>query len=216
MFGTRAFSTQLRRLTMYNFKRSLIMRIGIATYRRSLVLLLVLTMSVIGSPSSAAADDFENLKPWTTVGSAGTVDEASLSAVSLNGPFASVRATATLPATVIIRYNVTAVDGLVVGSGHCFEVIFRDNGSGGRVIVTLKRFNFSTFETTTLSVIDSDTLPPDPWFVGIGLCGISGQFSNPSQMHFFDFEHNAYYVEAQIIKTADGGNPTLASVRLRT
>jgi hypothetical protein len=197
---------------MRNFKRSLIMRISIATYRRSLVLLLVLTMSVIGSPSSASADDFENLKPWTTVGSAGTVDEASLSAVSLNGPFASVRATATLPATVIIRYNVTAVDSLVGGTGHCFDVVFRDNGSGGRVLVSLKRFNFSTFETTTLSVIDSDTRPPDPWFVERGVC----LGDSPGGPFFLDFSLNAYYVEAQIIKTADGGNPTLASVKLRT
>ena len=53
------------------------MGIRIATYRRSLTLLLVLTMIVVGSPFSASADDFENRKYWTTVGSTGTVDEAS-------------------------------------------------------------------------------------------------------------------------------------------
>ena len=152
---------------MRNFNRSLIMRISIATYRRYMTLLLVLTIIAVGSPLSASADDSVDLKPWTTVGSAGTVDEASLSVVSLNGPFASVRASAALPATVIIRYNVTAVDGLLTpGGGHCIVANWRDNGSGAQVIVSLKRFNLSTYEVTTLDTLNSNDFDQDPWITG--------------------------------------------------
>jgi hypothetical protein len=191
------------------------MRIRISARCRSLTLLLVLTMILIGNPFSASADDFGDLKFWTTVGSAGTVDEASLSAVSLNGPFASVRATAALPATVTIRYNVTAVDGLfVAGGGHCIEARWRDNGSGAQVIVTLKKFNFSTLEVTTLDTLDSNSFDPDPWFTGGGLCAVSTTTSVPPPPPFFKFDRNAYYVEAQIIKTEPSGNPTLAFVKV--
>lgn len=185
----------------------------LATHRRSLTFLLVLTMIVVGSPFSASADDFENRKYWTTVGSVGTVDEASLSTYSMSGPFVGVRNTAELPATVIVRYNVTAVDGLVVGSGHCFEGRWRDNGSGGQVIISLKKFSFITGAVATLDVLDSNTFDPSPGISGGGLCGASRAEALST---YFDFNRNAYFVEVRIIKTAANGTPAFVALKIHT
>jgi hypothetical protein len=186
------------------------MRIRIATCRRYVTLLLILTMTVIGSPLSASADDFENLKPWTTVGSAGTVDEASLSNVAMSGPFVGIRDTAEVPSTVTVRYNVTAVDGLLIGAGHCFEGRWRDNGNGGQVILTLKRFNFTTGTITTLDVLNSNNSEQSNGLSGGGLCSIS----EPSTTPFFNFNRFAYFVEARIIRTSANGTPALASIKI--
>src|SRR5438034_252011 len=69
-----------------------------------LLLGLVLALGIaLGAPSMAWAQQF-----WTTVGSAGTVDESSQ--VTLTGPNAAL-AGGTL---AVIRYNVVAGDGRVV------------------------------------------------------------------------------------------------------
>jgi hypothetical protein len=186
------------------------MRNRIATCRRYVTFLLVLTMTVIGSPFSASADDFENIKFWTTVGSAGTVDEASLSNAVMTGPWVGIRDTAEVPSSVTVRYNVTAVDGLLIGGGHCFEGRWRDNGNGGQVILTLKSFNLATGAIATLDVLNSNGSEQSNGLSGAGICSIS----EPSTTPFFNFNRFAYFVEARIIRTGVNGTPALAAIKI--
>src|SRR5688572_22376622 len=61
-----------------------------------------------------ATTAFAEPKCWTAVGSDGTVDEADLGTVALSSNSAAVK-DAVANATVDIRYNVVAVDGVFGG-----------------------------------------------------------------------------------------------------
>jgi hypothetical protein len=93
-------------------------------------------------------------RDWTTIGSVGTVDEADRNMVVFDGGIVSMKSGAT--GTVLLRYNVVAVDDLFGGSGAELGVRFRDNGSEARVVVRLKRYNLETGETSTLLTLNSD------------------------------------------------------------
>lgn len=71
-----------------------------------------LTMLAFAIPA-ARADFFA---PWTTVGSGGTVDESNAQHVSYSVSYAQISAAAPVPVSAIIRYNVTAVDGVLIAS----------------------------------------------------------------------------------------------------
>jgi hypothetical protein len=123
--------------------------------------ILGITLAVISSiPATAQADNFE---PWSSVASAGTVDEADTGIVTFSGATAGVATSAAVPATLDIRYNLVAVDGLLQsGDGTFFEARLRDNGANARVILRLRQINLATGAVSTVLSIDSNTLPALP------------------------------------------------------
>jgi hypothetical protein len=90
-------------------------------------ILVGLTLIVILLCHAAAVS--AQARCWTTGESTGTVDEADLNLVTLNNNTAAVSNTVT-NATVDIRYNVVAVDGVFGGEENAKEltVRFADNG----------------------------------------------------------------------------------------
>jgi hypothetical protein len=173
--------------------------------RLSLALVLIV---IVGGFSTAWAN---NLDPWTAVGSAGTVDEADTSIVSLNERFASIAVTAQLPATLDIRYNVVAVDGLLQNSDAIrLRARFQDNGADARIILRLKEYNINTGSTTTRLTFDSDVLPADDIFQ------VGSVNSVCFEGNFFDFFNNAYSIDAEILKTGAGGKARLAIIEIGT
>jgi hypothetical protein len=148
----------------------------------------------------APVDVLAQSKPWTSVGSAGTVDEADLSLVSFNQGIATVAAGAAVGSTVDIRYNVVAVDGIFGGEGIALTARFRDAGVAERVILRLKRYSFATGTTTTILTLDSNVYPGTAAFQTrtVGTCTVD-----------FDFFNNGYFVDAQLIRTGAGGLPQL-------
>ena len=164
--------------------------------------ILLVAMTTTGLSTAWAQTD-----PWTTVGSAGTVDEADTGIVLLGSPNAgSVTMPAAATGTLNVRYNVVAVDGALGGDNYALTARFRDNGANGRVIVRLKRYNLNTGVVTTLLTLDSNA------FVGLdsfqtrtvtSACGTS-----------LDFFNNAYFMDVEIIKTAAAGTPALGSIKL--
>lgn len=144
------------------------------------------------------------LAPWTTVGSAGVVDEADAAKVSMSAGIAQILPTAPASTTVTLRYNVTATSDLDNGGVNKYlDVRFRDNGANARVVATLREYNYLTGVTNTLLTMDSNTLPANAGFqIGTAQDGCAGSR--------FDFDNNAYFIEVVLTRTATTGTPAVA------
>jgi hypothetical protein len=174
----------------------------------------------------------EPTKFWTTVGSAGTLNEADLKKVVFSGgtvafpellqPFPLAQAPAAAQAAgpmlplettqAVIRYNVTAVDGLFAPGGHtCLQTRFRDDGDRARVFLRLIEYNLFTGVTTTRLTFDSNTITPQANYQ------VNSAITTWTA---FDFSQSAYYVEAVLTKQAPvltpffGGNPGLGVIQI--
>jgi len=185
---------------------------------------IVLLVLVASAMTTSAQDN----KSWSTAGSTGTADKVDLNKIvyrdgvvsfpELGGTqLSSVRRVSLQVQTLqtvqaVIRYNVTAADGLMFTSGrHCMGVRFRDDGNRARVFLRLIQSNLENGATTQLLTFDSNSFAPQPDF----------QVNSVSTNRIpFDFSHNAYYVEATLIKqqpivtSIGAGRPALASVVL--
>jgi hypothetical protein len=184
------------------------------TLRQRIVLLIVFLLAIVGTSSAQL---------W--VASTGTVDEGNRDAILFNGGVVSLKPPV---GSAIVRYNVLPVGTLIQPIAQpCCEsralmVRYRDNGPGARVIITLKRYNVHTGEVTTLLTFDSKQHPQQSGFLEPVPTISDGSFFN------FNFAEgptegvqdlggdSAYYLEAKLIRSAPGGNPGLASVRIVT
>src|SRR5215475_752170 len=99
---------------------------------------LVVSAAVTLVPVAARAQS----GPWTSVGSAGTVDESDTGIVVFNQGIAAISAAAAVGASLDIRYDVVAVDGVFGGDGLGMTARFRDAGVAERVILRLKSYSF--------------------------------------------------------------------------
>lgn len=155
-----------------------------------------------------ATPAFAEPKCWTAVGSDGTVDEADLGTVALSANSAAVKGTVA-NATVDIRYNVVAVDGVFGGERHTkfLAVRYADNGAAAQVIVRLQRTNISNGGTTKMAEFDSNLFPPS------GVAQMRGTTFNCDEPEL-DFGLNVYFVEVELIKTGVGGNPLIRAIQI--
>lgn len=197
----------------------------------SRLLSLTLLLSALLIP--AAADDFPQLKCWTTVGSAGTVDEADRDKLVFQGanvsfpeilpplpsvelpersqPLANAVALPQETTTATIRYNVVATDGLFQYGG-CVGMLlrYRDDGDRARVFARLIELDLNTGATVTRLTFDSNAFPASANFQ---THSVGGNFS-------FDFGQKAYYVEVTLTKVSSpivifgAGRPNLAAIQL--
>jgi len=155
-------------------------------------------------------------KVWTTVGSAGTLDEASVGKVffdhgvvqmgrTVGGVLTTAKGAAIAPQTqsAVIRYNVTPVDGLftlraapciVQPGGGCafYGLTLRclAAGSNAKVVADLIEIDLATgAETVRLTFKSSPT--SNRYEVQFGDSNLGPDFS-------FDFISKAYYIEATL------------------
>jgi hypothetical protein len=164
--------------------------------KTALLQLLLLTAAVVGSVSAVSAQAL-----WTSVGSAGTVDEAGTAILDATGAQVRISATAPLPATLIVRYNVVALDGLSAAGGPQMTVRFKDAGFGGRITAVLKEINFTTGATVALLTVDSNIEEPTAMFQVQQVSRCDGSA--------FDFSSNAYFIETTITKFSEDVAPSL-------
>jgi len=160
----------------------------------------------------------DSRKVWTTVGSAGTFNQADLakvqlfnSIVQLGVDFGSTQGAAEVargvifPTTqVIVRYNVTPVEGLFYPTQnfkYLLQIRYR-----GHVTAKLMQVSIETGVETQLILFDSNAFPSKPGFQ-------VQQAAAPHDSVFLDFVNNGYYVEATLITSAIVlGNPSAISV----
>ncbi|HKQ79738.1 MAG TPA: hypothetical protein VJ810_38950 [Blastocatellia bacterium] len=201
-----------------------------------LALALALSAALSNSPA-ALADDFVYNKAWTTVGSAGTVDDADAGKLVFQGssiafpdilqpqPFptaqtahAASNALIPLPTqttTATIRYNVTAVDGLFTpGAELGMTVRYRDDGGWAQVLARLYEQDIYTGATNLLLTFDSNAFITSPNYQTQSV-GVAVPYP------YFDFNQKAYFIEATLTKTSssisiNGGRPGLAIIKLNT
>lgn len=177
----------------------------------------LLLLTITFSPARAADD---GSKIWTSVASAGTVDESDASEIAFAGPFATFANAAPPVSRAIIRYNVVAVDGLFAQGGPvswpALIVNYRDDGADARVVVYLREYEFGANPMNpalnTRIVFDSDLYASsnDYQTRSIGNCG---------QFNAFEFVPNnqnvrAYFLEVHLIRNSASGEPGLGALAL--
>lgn len=167
---------------------------------------LVAACLLLGSlAASAQVPDIERF--WTTVGSAGTLDEKSTDKVFFEGAVVqkgtrspgigqSVRVARSegsgveSPDSAVIRYNVTAVDGLFGLPLLVMSVRFLDE-AGARVVARLVEIDLASGAEVTRLTFDSDN--------ALGASGYHvDAVSECSKEPAFDFVKKAYYIEATL------------------
>lgn len=169
-------------------------------------------MIVLLSAVSLFADD----QPWTTVGSAGTVDQANLLVINYDGPTATYFAFQRGGA--IIRYNVVSVGGLTrrdVNTGYSLVVRYRatpdqvlPNKADSQVIAKLIEVNLTTGVSTTRLTFDSNNFAASSSLQtqSVSTCGVP---------FAFDFFSNAYYIETQLGKRSIvSGSPAVQAIQI--
>jgi hypothetical protein len=171
--------------------------------------LAVITILAFGMPRAHA-------QVW--VGSTGTVDPNSTNLVKYINGRVELRSDAPVGAVAFIRYNVLPVRDLAANlngiSYRVFDARFLDNGAG-HVFLALRQVNVSTGVTATLMTFDSNLSAPSPSYQR-GLTPGNPHFDfNWDDSEAFDPTDCVYYVEAQLSRSAAGGQAGLAGFSIK-
>jgi hypothetical protein len=178
---------------------------------RNLTLALCLVFWALNS-AQAQTPDLDKI--WTTVGSAGTVDETDTGKVFFDhgvvqmGRVLVNQLAARRPAIIsqqtqsaVIRYNVTPVDGLFAPRQQCqpgsdcpgiqLKLRYLATGGSSRVVAKLIEVDMATgVETTRLTFNSNAFAASNDYHVQFaGECG---------PLWRFDFKRKAYYIEATL------------------
>lgn len=168
--------------------------------------LMLTFMTVLASPALA-----QSPKAWTTVASAGVVDDGDINEVSQGSAGVAQLNTGSTPnAQATIRYNVVATDGIFDSLGDPrMRVRFMDSGSA-QVVVALYRVSLSTGAHSKLLEVDSNDFAAGNAFQTQTTANCAGTNFK------FDFANYAYYVEAKLIRSSNNGLAKLASIQIFT
>jgi hypothetical protein len=186
----------------------------------------LLLTATLANTSVARADTDYWLKAWTTVGSAGTVDEADTDKIVLQG--STIGFPELLPptrqqsafevglpletVTAVVRYNVVATDGLFEGGNYLgMRSRFRDDGNNAQVILRLIEVNIETGASAVVLTLDSNAFTANANYQTQGVSAFIG-----SRINFHD---NAYFIEATLIQKRSsvalfGGRPGISVIQL--
>lgn len=142
--------------------------------------------------------------PFTTVGSAGILDDGDIGEVFFSSGAATVSSAAPIGTSRLI-YNVPA---LAKFNGNnktaTLRVRFNDAGADEQVVVALRQYATSG-STTTLATFDSNIFA-------------SSALNQTQQICFnvdsWDFTNGPFYLEATLTKTGASGTPGLANMVL--
>jgi hypothetical protein len=149
---------------------------------------------------------------WSAPGVTGIVDEADQGIHQFNTAGSVSIKSSVRSATLDIRFPVQTMPSHDAPQGSCTEMraVLRDTGAGTRVVVRLIRLGITAGlegKKTSVGGIDSDTSRrwsrlDQPLEYGQYRACLNVPAARP-----FEFDLYTYYVEAQLVKTAAGGNP---------
>ena len=141
--------------------------------------------------------------PWTTVGSAGVVDEADTGLVDFMNGEARMRSNAAVGSVLNLRYNVVSLPGFSGPGQYVMRARFRDNGAGANVRLDLRRYQNNGLNSVQATFNSDDH-------------GASASYQTQAECVLvdWDFATSAYYVEATLHKTNAAGTPALGMVQL--
>jgi hypothetical protein len=164
---------------------------------RQVAMLFALFLLVTCSSLSALAQSTDY---WTTTANASaTEDEANPAKPTYTNQTAAVNGG---PLGIyILRYNLSAVDGLFNTANGFMRLRVRDNGAGANVLVVLKRSNVAAGGIETITTFDSDSLTA------------SSGFQTPANVlftHTFDFTNYVYWLDVTLNRIDATGQPGFA------
>ena len=147
------------------------------------------------------------LTGWTSVGSAGTVDESSLNNVTMNRSFIEIRShcvlfylrsamgCSTYVGDVSVRYNVAFYSEF---AAFQLAARFRDSGDTQRVVLTLKKVDLQTGVESIVRTLDSNAFPPSTTY--------QTETTGCAPIFSIDAARNAYYIDAVISNNSEFAN----------
>ena len=142
--------------------------------------------------------------PWTSVGSAGVVDEADTAIVEFVLGEARVDGGAAAGSVLNLRYNVVSLEPLAGLGFFRLDVRFRDNGNAARVQLDLRQYDANTGLTSTHHTFDSNAYAPAVGYQKQSECfGID-----------WDFIDGPFYLEATLTKSAAAGQPAIGTIQI--
>ncbi len=192
---------------------------------------------------TAQAQSIDYTKHWTTVGSAGTVDEADVSKIEFNktsvqlkgsGPIvvqavtnaeaattesrgtrATPEAVIALPTeSAVVRYNVTPVDGLFTASPY--GTGYNALGMTVRYLAVKGRVIVRLIEVDVFTGVEVERMKFDSATQPAATGYVTRGIGFPLPNWKFDFTQKAYYIEATLSRSSivAGGSAGLAVVKL--
>jgi len=154
----------------------------------------------------------------TWVGSTGTVDPNSTNLVKYINGRVELRNDAPVGSVAFIRYNVLPVRDLATDltsiEYRIFDARFLDDGAG-HVFLSLIQENQSTGALTTLMTFDSNASTPSASYQRGNTPGNPTFNFTWADSDGFDPNDCVYYVEAQLSRTATGGQAGLAGFSIK-
>ena len=152
------------------------------------------------------------------VGSTGTVDPNSTNLVKYINGRVELRNDAPVGSVAFIRYNVLPVRDLATDltsiEYRIFDARFLDDGAG-HVFLSLIQQNQSTGQLTTLMTFDSNASSPSASYQRANTPGNPMFNFTWADSEGFDPADSVYYVEAQLSRSATGGQAGLAGFSIK-
>src|ERR1041385_187115 len=154
----------------------------------------------------------------TWVGSTGTVDPNSVNLVKYINGRVELRNDAPVGSVAFIRYNVLPVRDLATDltsiEYRIFDARFLDDGAG-HVFLSLIQENQSTGALTTLMTFDSNASTPSASYQRANTPGNPTFNFTWADSDGLNPNDSVYYVEAQLSRTATGGQAGLAGFSIK-
>ena len=162
-----------------------------------LVMVMIAVVFLDGALPSVAGTGEK--MPWTAAGSTGLPDESDADGVKFTAEKVLFKNGADLPATAIIRYNITALTNLANFDNSSIVASLEDNGADARVLLEVVEYDVETNEAEVILTLDSDEYAgsDDPQLLSED-CGGD-----------FDYAGHTYIVKATLEKTGSAGPPAL-------
>ena len=160
---------------------------------------MVVTTAVLVMDGAVPSEAGGEKMPWTAAGSTGLPDESDTDEVKFTAEKVLFRNGADLPATAIIRYNITALANLANFANSSIVASLEDNGADARVLLEVVDYDVETNDAEVILTLDSDEYAgsDDPQLLSED-CGGN-----------FDYAGHTYIVKATLEKTGSAGTPAL-------